>query len=90
MDVVKLQEEIRKATEVKAEDELDRMIKLHEDEAAKRKEEIKRYLLALAVQPGKVPDYVINSTVASAVAVTEYAKHKQIAKDLRRLKAELA
>jgi hypothetical protein len=91
VNVTKLQDEMLKATAEKADSELDRMIALHEGEVAKNKEVIKRYLLALAITPGKTPDYTLASTanVPVTIAVSQLSIHKQIVKDLEKLRAEL-
>ncbi len=87
MNIEKLQDEMKKASADKASAELDRMIKIHEDIATNNKEILKRYLLSLAITPGKAAEYALTS--AQGNAAIDHSRHKQIAKDLKRLKAEL-
>ena len=80
----KLNEELAKASAAKATAELDRMIKLHSDEAAKQEETIKRYLLGFATTPGKAADYSTATSTAS-----ELIKHEQVRDRLIKLKESL-
>lgn len=84
MDLLKLTEELNKATAERADKELDRMIKLHEEELAKSKEAIKRYLANMGMVPGKIPDYTTgNGDMAS------WARNTIVVELLTNLKKEL-
>lgn len=67
MNLEKLTDELAKASEAKATKELDRMIKLHEDEVEKYTNAIKYYLQQVGTVVGKPLDYALGNANMDAL-----------------------
>jgi len=84
MNLDKLTDELAKASAAKAGTELERMIKLHEEEVNKHYTSIKVYLQQVGTVPGKAMDYS-----ASNSSMTEMVRNKIALSILQELKQDL-
>lgn len=84
MNFEKLNQDLEKASVERADAELDRMIKMHEEAAKVAKEKVKRYLQSVAVDPKVTPNFQANNQ-----DMTDWVWNDMRAKYLRDLKKEL-
>ncbi len=85
LNVEKLDKDIKELSASRASQELDRMIKLHEDGLKNADEAVKRYIRDIAITPGKATDYTTDNANIQLIV-----RHTVALKHLRKLRKQLS